>query len=164
MAFEAILRAHFARYPSMQIQDTYKLIHQAAMGSEHAISDPEAARRWMEHELAGMGVGPDELMIDPISNDKQIVRVHLRPFMAQGGNVVALLHAFIRTAGEFRGNIQTLKNYWIIAADIGYYSLAEMDDFMRAIQEQDYPAVHHSSQYETLYRPAYRVIWRKFLS
>jgi hypothetical protein len=164
MRFEAILRAHLVRYPAMQIQDIYKLVHQATLGSGHAISSIEGARNWMERELAEMGTGPDEPVMDPISEDGQIVRVHLRSFVVGGGNPDALLDAFIRTANEYRGDTQTLKNYWNIATSIGYYSIAEMGDYIQSMQAQNYPAVHHSSKYERLYRPAYRVAWRKFIS
>ena len=164
MRFEAILSAHFTRYPAMQIQDVYKLVHQAAMGSEHAISSPEGARNWMERELAELGVGPDEPVIDPISDDGQIARVHLRPFVAGGGDPRILLDAFIRTANEYRGSVQTLKDYWNFATGIGFYSVAEMNDHIQSMQAQNYPAVHHSPTYERLYHPAYRVVWRKFIS
>jgi hypothetical protein len=86
MAIEDVLHAHIARYPAMQIQDIYKLVHQAAMGSEHAISSARGPRMWLERELAEMGSGPEETLIDPISGDGQIVRVHLRPFLARGGD------------------------------------------------------------------------------
>ncbi|HZW04755.1 MAG TPA: hypothetical protein VFF68_12555, partial [Anaerolineaceae bacterium] len=69
MTFEEILRAHHARYPRMQIQDEYKLIHQAALGSEHAVDSPEMARKWLIQEAAAMGNGPDEPVFDPISDD-----------------------------------------------------------------------------------------------
>ena len=164
MAFESILRDHLSRYPSMQIQDVYKLLHQAAFGSEHAISSVEGVRTWMERELADMGTGPSEPMIDPISVDGQIVRVHLRPFVEQGGNVDMLLSAFILTANEFPGNKQVMEIYWKTAVAIRHFPVKGMDDFIQAMREQDFPAVHHSPEYERLYRPAYRVVWRKFIS
>jgi len=163
MTIEAVLRAHFVRYPSMQIQDVYKLIHQAALGSEHAISSIEGARKWMERELAEMGTGPDEPVVDPISADDQIVRVHLRPYMAQGGVPETLFDAFLRTANEYRGDRQVLKDYWNTVIDMKYFPFTEMDGFIKSMQAQNYPAVHHSPEYERLYRPAYRVVWRKFI-
>ena len=39
MTLDIVLPAHFSRYPAMKIQDIYKLIHQAALGSEHAVSN-----------------------------------------------------------------------------------------------------------------------------
>lgn len=163
MSFESILRAHLARYPAMQIQDVYKLVHQAALGSEHAVSSLEGVRKWMERELAEMGEGPVEPVLDPISEDGQILRVHLRPFVAGGGDPSVLLDAFIQTANEYRGDAQTLKTYWKSATNVGHFPPAEMDDFIQSMQAEIYPAVHHSPQYESLYRPAYRVVWRKFI-
>jgi hypothetical protein len=102
--------------------------------------------------------------MDPISASGQIVRVHLRPFVAQGGKVEILLRAFIRTAREYRGGLQTLVDYWNITASMGYHPTVEMDNFMRSMQAQAYPAVHHSLEYRQLYRPAYRVVKAEFFS
>jgi hypothetical protein len=163
ITFESILRDHFARYPSMQIQDVYKLIHQAVMGSEHAVSNAEGVRKWMWRELVEMGTGPVEPEIDPISADGQIVRMHLRSFVAQGGDPEKMLNAFIRTANEFHGDIQVLKDCWNTAKDVQYFPPAEMDRFIESMQAQNYPAVHHSPEFERLYRPAYRVVWQNLL-
>ena len=163
MSIEAVLHVHFSRYPAMQIQDVYKLLHQAAFGSEHAISNPEDARKWMERELAEMGSGSDGITIDPISADGQIVRVHLRPFLAQGGNLETLLVAFIRTANEFHSDKNTLESYWKIATGMMQFSPIKMDEFIGSMRAEGYPALHHSPMYEKMYRPAYRVIWRKFI-
>jgi hypothetical protein len=133
------------------------------MGSEHAISSPDRARQWLQREIAEMGSGPDESMIDPISVDGQIVRVHLRPFIGQGGDPETLLNAFIQTANEYRGEIQVLKDHWKTATEIQCFPCTEMDEFLETMQTQYYPAVHHSHEYERLYRPAYRVVWRKFI-
>ena len=164
MTFKEILQEHLLRYPAIQIQDVYKLIHQASMGSEHAISGVAGAREWMERELSEMGTGPDEPVVDPISADGQIVRVHLRPYVLQGGDTEALLNAFIRTANEFRGDLQLLDGYWKTAMDMQHFSPAQMKSFIESMQTQNYPAVHHSPEFENLYRPAYRVVWRKFIA
>ena len=71
MTIETVLYAHFCRYPTMCIQDVYKLIHQAALGSEHAVSHAEDARKWMERQLADLGTGPDEPVVDPIPAEGQ---------------------------------------------------------------------------------------------
>jgi hypothetical protein len=163
MMFESVIQAHLARYPAMQIQDMYKLIHQAAMGSEHAVASTDGPRSWMERELAEMGTGPDEPMTDPISADGQILRVHLRPFVAQGGDPEMLLTAFIRTANEFRGDTKILRRYWKVAIELGHFPSDQLDAFMQSMQAKKYPAAHHSPEFERLYRPAYRVVWRKFL-
>jgi hypothetical protein len=164
MTIETVLHTHFSRYTAMQIQDVYKLLYQAALGSEHAISNSEDARQSLERELAEMGAGTEEVTIDPISADEQIVRVHLRPFAVQGGDPQTLLDAFTRTANEFRGNRQLLEDYWESATGMQHFPSAEMNSFIETVREQNYPAMHHSPEYEKLYRPAYRVIWRKYIS
>jgi hypothetical protein len=161
--FESILRSHLTRYPAMQIQDVYKLIHQAALGSEHAAPDPESARTWMEREIAEMGDGPSEPVVDPISADGEIVRVHLRPYVLRGDSLEKLVEVFIRTANEYRGEIALLESFWATAVRLGKFPAADMDNFFQPMKVDNFPAVHHSSEFKKAYSPAYRVIARKFL-
>lgn len=142
----------------MQIQDLYKLLHQAALGSEHAVTNPESAWNWLRRELVEMREGPPEPLIDPISPGGEIARIHLRPFVATGHNPDVLLNAFIRTANEFHGDVRLLEGFWQAAITSSKLPAAEMEEFIRSMKEQNYPAVHHSSEYEELYRPAYRVV------
>jgi len=100
--FRRILENHFLRYPQMQIADLYKLLHQAALGSEHAVRDERVARDWLEDELVEMGDGPDDPLMDPLTPDGQILRVHLRPYRRAGKKSEMLLKAFIQTANEWR--------------------------------------------------------------
>jgi len=148
----------------MRIQDAYKLIHQASLGAGHAVASLEMARQWIQRELAEMGDGPAEPVLDPISPDGEIVRIHLRPYAARGGDPEALLTAFFRTANEFTGKIQTLKDGLEILAGLRQFPAVEMHEFAQTIRAQGYPAVHHSPEYSRLYRPAYRVIWREQIS
>jgi hypothetical protein len=160
---EGILRTHFSQYPAMQIQDIYKLLHQAAFGSAHAIPDVERARKWLEKESAEVGAGAEELAIERISPDGEIVRVHLRPFLAQGGDTEMLLSAFLRTAHAFVGSKENFERYWKTALSLGKFPQQKMDNFIAPLREQEYPAVHHSTTYREEYRPAYRVVLAKLL-
>jgi len=158
---------HVCRYPLMQVEDLYKLIHQGAMGSEHAVSDVAAARSWLMEELSQLAEGPEEPAIDDISADGQIVRVHLRPFARSGGDPDLLLAAFLRTANEFRGSTERLQQCWSLAeemADAGElpFQRDAMRAFFESVQEHSYPAAHHSSAYQQAYRPAYRVVLRRY--
>jgi len=166
--FRKILTSHLTRYPAMQVQDLYKLLHQAVLGSEHALHDEQAARDWLERELAGMGDGPDDPRLDPLPPNGQILRVHLRPYLRAGKNAEALLRAFIQTANEWRGSPKKLKEYGASAARLaqagtGPIRQEEIEAYFGKMEEQDFPAVHHSEIYERLYRPAYRVVARQFL-
>jgi hypothetical protein len=155
---ETVLQTHFSRYPAMQIQDLYKLIHQASMGSEHAVPDSETARTWLTRELADMGAGIPEPLIDPISADGDIVRIHLRPYLAAGHEPDLLLEAFIRTANEYIGEARRLEGYWQAAVNAARFPAEMMDEYIQSMKARSYPAVHHSPEYGRSYRPAYRVV------
>jgi len=166
--FAAVVLAHLARYPAMRVEDVYKLAHQACLGSEHAVRDRAQAERWLERELAQLGDGPPEPTIDPIAPDGRIVRVHLRPFLAAGGDASGLLDAFVRTANGFRGSHERLRSAWAtveaLAADGSLpVSRTETEAFGRRMNDAGHPAVHHSAAYGAAYRPAYRVVARRFL-
>jgi hypothetical protein len=152
----------------MQVEDAYKLVHQASLGSEHAVSDVARAREWLTHELAHLGEGPAEPILDPISADDRILRVHLRPYVANGGDPVRLLDAFVRTANDFQGSTDQLRIYWACVermASAGHlpFSQALVREYAVRMEALNYPAVHHSDAYRAAYRPAYRVIARDFL-
>jgi hypothetical protein len=163
-----VLGDHCRRYPRLQVADLYKLLHQASMGSEHAVSDEEGVRAWLESELATMGAGPQEPLIDPISPEGEIVRVHLRPYVEAGHDPEQLLEAFLRTAREVRGSIERLRRYWeaaerMVLAGQFPFSPDDMDEFMQRMERQGFSAIHHSRIYKRSYRPAYRVVARTFL-
>lgn len=162
-----ILLGQLSRHPAMQIVDIYKLVHQASMGSEHAVSDRGAAQLWLEQELASLGAGPDDPLVDPISHDGSILRIHLRPFIAQGGDPIKLLDAFIRTANEFHGSTTILQDYWnevtkMAAAGELPFSREEVCNFGEEMAAQHYHAMHHSRVYAEVYKPAYRVVAKVF--
>jgi hypothetical protein len=163
-----IMLNHAGRYPAMQVQDVYKLLHQAALGSEHAVCDEQAARDWLERELTEMNGGPDDPLFDPISPDGQILRIHLRPYTRAGKNPETLLRAFVQTANEWHGSLETLKGYGAAAAgwpgaETGSIRPDELKTFFDKMEAQDFPAMHHSEVYKRLYGPAYRVVARQYL-
>jgi hypothetical protein len=104
-----VLLRHAERHPLWGLDDLYKLVHQAALGSEHAVTDERAARDWLVRELAGIGPGPDEPLVDPISPDGAIVCVHLRTSARLGLAPERLVQAFLRTAREFRGSVEAIE-------------------------------------------------------
>jgi hypothetical protein len=169
LLFQQILTDHLARYPLMQAEDVYKLVHQAGLGSEHAVTDVARAREWLAHELAHLGEGPVEPVLDPISADGRILRVHLRPYVANGGDPARLLNAFVRTANNFQGSTDQLRIDWAYVEQMAVaghlpFSQAVVREYAVRMEALNYPAVHHSDAYRTAYRPAYRVIARDFLT
>jgi hypothetical protein len=166
--FSRIINEHLTRYPVMQLEDLYKLAHQACLGSEHAVASWDYAQQRLQQELVQMGDGPAEPLVDPITADGRIVRVHLRPLVAGGGDVDQLLDAFIRTAAEYAGTPADLENYAteveaIAATGAFPFQPADVGIYWQRLEVLGYPAVHHSAVYRTAYQPAYRVIAAEFL-
>ncbi|MEW6579528.1 MAG: hypothetical protein AB1435_10070 [Chloroflexota bacterium] len=162
----ALIRTHLARYPQMQIADIYKLLHQAAFGPGHLIASKKAAREWLEHEAGRVSPSAELPLVESAHPDAQIVRLHLRPYLALGGDLKSLLEAFVRSAEQVRGDAQQMAAWWqvfeglcsegALCADICEQREATL--FGRARAQEQWPAVHHSPAYHTVYQPVYRVL------
>jgi len=164
-----VLIVNANRYPDWTEQDLYKLLYQAAMGNEHAIIDEAGVRRWMEKELAEMGDGPDDLLFDPISPDGAILRVHLRPMMKAGIDPDLILQAFLNTSHVFKGSLDRLLLYMESAVEAAKkkeidFPVISLTNYFAHMKDSGFPAVHHSLEYEKVYRPAYRVVAKNSLS
>ena len=158
-----LLSAHLARYPAMQLDDIYKLLHQAALGPGHAVDNPAAARRRLDEEMTTMGEGPAELLQDVISADGRLGRVHLRPYLASGANPDALHRAFVETANRYPAAPDKLAKFCGCLGDLAAtggiaFAREEVLSYFDKISRDGYPVVHHSEQFRSAYRPAYRVV------
>lgn len=167
-AFRRIIVLQTKRYPLMEVQDLYKLIHQASMGSEHAVHDLEVTRTFLEREVIELVEAPDEPVQDIISPDGRIARINLRPYLASNASLDKLFDAFVRTANDFDGNTKRLKRYWSYAEQLTRgstftFSSTALQTFFTQMDDQGFPAVHHSAAYSAAYQPAYRVIVYAFL-
>lgn len=156
------------QHPEYQIDDIYKFIHQASFGSEHAVKDTAHLRKWMEEEIAGLDLSINEPLVQPLSPDGKLVRINLRPYIQNEYDIEKLLTAFIRTANEYKGPIQSIKTYWKCALKIADrkklgLKKAEMKKYFSEMEKKNFPAVHHSAVYEKKYRPAYRVVNIEYL-
>lgn len=162
------LIAEVARHPSMKVEDLYKFIHQASFGSEHAVRDTVAVSEWMENEISTLDLSFSESMMDTLSSGGNLVRVNLRPWLLEGKDKKILLAAFIKTANTFHGTKADFMANWECAMDLAKnnyfkFSCREMDRFIKKMQKENLPAIHHSKKYEELYKPAYRVVDVQFL-
>lgn len=169
--FAPVVSWHVARYPDLEVEDVYKLLHQSVAGPAHAIEDPDVARQWLDREWNGLGVPlEDEEMYEPLSSDGRLVRVNLRPWRAAGRAPESVLNAFVRTAGTLPSDTAKIRTELDaiagcadrIAADLGL-SADAIHTFFSDRALEGYPAIHHSEIYERAHRPAYRVVIRSYL-
>ena len=158
-----LLSQHIARYPRMQLDDIYKLLHQAALGPGHAVKDAAAARAWLEKEVAELGTGPVEPENDIISPDGRLVRVHLRTWVAAGRSLDDLNRVFVETANSYPPSRDRLEKFCGCLGDLAGagripFAQQEVVAYFDRIAQAGYPVVHHSRTYTDAYRPAYRVV------
>jgi len=167
-SFRQVILDHYSRYPLIQVLDLYKLIYQGVFGCEHAGVDEENARLMLEQEMKNKPGSMEEPVIDPISVDGQIVRVNLRPYFAGGGNLQALVKAFVLTARKYKGIDSTFIRYWGYAemmAAMGdlIFNIDDMRKEFASLKQAGFPPVHHTDEYVKAYQPAYRVVLREYL-
>ena len=157
-----LLSMHLKRYPAMQLDDIYKLLHQAALGPGHAVDNPAAARKRLDEEAATLASGATEPAQDIISPDGRLGRVHLRTYLAQGGDLGTLHRAFVETA-QLSASPDKLAKFCGCLGDLaatGDIPFAQEDvvAYFEKIAQDGYPVVHHSASFRDAYHPAYRVI------
>lgn len=159
-----LLGQHLQRYPRMQLDDVYKLLHQAALGAGHAVSDRGRALAALEDECRALeaDAGADPL-VDRISPDGRLARVHLRAYLASGQALGVLADAFVRTPQLCPAAPDRLAKFCGCLGDLADaggipFTRAQVSAWFDDIAGRGYPPVHHSQGYRDAYRPAYRVV------
>lgn len=165
-AVAALIHTHVNRYPAMDILDVYKLLHQAVFGPGHTITNRRATREWLERESDLLIPSYDEALLENIHPQGQIVRAHLRPYLAARGNLEKLLDGYIRSAEAVQGNSAIMAAWWDIFQHMVEEPGALASRFPartialvgRTRASENWPASHHSPAYDQTYKPAYRVL------
>jgi hypothetical protein len=130
--------------------------------------DAAAVHAALQHEMEAMGSGPDEPMVDPISPDGKLARVHLRAYAAAGRRVEALADAFVATVQQPPDGHDKLVRFCGCLGDFAdsgeiAFDAASVRAYFEKVAAERYPAVHHSTAYRSAYRPAYRIVRIDFL-
>jgi hypothetical protein len=158
------LQDHLRRHPGAKAADVYKFIHQSVFGPAHLIEDPAGARAYLKAEMAGMGAVPaGESLLENLGGDPALVRVNLRPFLAQGLDSERLLAALVHTANAVTGvpaeMLPRLREGSGILRERGREAVAIQLEILAEEQaRKGFEALHHSKAYRAAYHPAYRVI------
>lgn len=182
-----ILRAHRTSHPEAEATDLYKLLHQGVLGPGHMIEDRESAVSFLHREISGLRSavpesGAPDPLFEQLDPGGEVFRVHLRPFLAAGGDPDSLAEAFIRSASAFdpdagHGRFVLLWKRLLpgmaalLQEQAGFYpgfsgsapGRAGLDTLDARLAEAGYPAVRHSEAYRRAYAPAYRVALRREL-
>ena len=151
--------------PELRIEDAYKWLVHATRGGEHAVENEFAVRQWLDQEWATLDPPqPDEPLWVPLMPDGRIGRLNLRPYKARGGSTDLLHAAFIHGAQSFDASPDRFRNAWnslgrqLSRQPQGFLTRDAWQRLDREMRKHNYPAIHHSADYEKSRHPAYRVL------
>ena len=148
----------------MEPRDIYKLLYQGVRGPEHLIASPKSFADRLAEEWNALDVVEGDPLWESIRPDGSLRRLNLRPYKTQGGRLDELVIACLETGKRIWGTQADLQRAWenfAAACRDGLWSsldLLEVESFTRWLATNGYPSVHHSEQYRSLYRPAYRLV------
>ena len=155
---------HYNDMEEFRLADAYKMLYQGCLGPEHAIPDPEAVKQWLYKEWEDVEASSLEGLFVDISIQQPIYRINLRAAKAFEITKGQILEEFMSLAREFPKRPDLLREYWQkISQQIqnGKKLVCNPEDlahFNREILKNDYPAVHHSSEYREINKPSYRLV------
>ena len=155
-----VLTVHAERYPLMRPTDAVKLVFQNEMGGGHLIAD---ARKSLERLCTEVGQIPFDSaapLFEDIGNG--LGRVMLAGLDPRLYTPEQLNADFVRSAQHHQGDPDMLRQKLDVlrkaaAEGLFAFSATELDDFLGPYMASGCPAVSHSPEYRTAYRPAYRI-------
>ena len=160
-----LLIKHYQKYPSLQMADIFKYIHQSTFGCEHLVSSLQAATDYISAEYENTSLPEDAPLVEPL--DGAYSRVYLT-WLNQGLSAQTFGKLFFESAKtETDGKAEAENKLAVAHALASENSLPfPADAFEKAAlqwQQNNYPAMHHSEAFRNTYHPAYRVIANKYI-
>lgn len=159
-----LIEEHLERYEGMTARDVYKLLYQGILGPEHSIPSTEDFTARLEEELVELQPDPGERLLEAIRPDGKLKRIHLRAWLATGQDISRLVEACLETGKQPWGTLKELSQIWyrfLDEVEEGRFPTilgSEARGLDNWLQEDHFPAAHHSTQYRSLYQPAYRLV------
>ena len=160
---KSILLSHARKYPLMEPTDAVKLIYQNEFGGGHLIRDEAACLRFLQREYDSIEKNRDLPIGEDIGNG--ILRVNLAALKPE--DLERLGAVFLRSAAEHTGDparflkkldvLRTLTREGVFA-----FGTQELESYLDDYGRAGYPPVSHSDFYREKYKPAYRIVLRKY--
>ena len=165
-----LIDQHLRWYPCMEPRDVYKLLYQGVLGPEHNIEDKTAFRERLLAGFASLEARQGERLYEPVRPDGSLVRINLRRFKLEYGDLDWLIAACLAAGRQKWGELEELKSAWDTFFGLcqegrwpgfGPTSVSECSVWLQA---RGYPAEHHSPAYRSCRQPSYRLIGKTALS
>ncbi len=160
----ALVNSHKEKYPESRITDVYKLLYQACMGPEHALTNCANVNTWLMQEWDSISKDSEEELYEDLSLHYPVFRLNLRPAKAKNIEPSKISEIFFALANEFPKKPEVLVSVWDIVSEkikggiINLPDAGDINKFNEFITARQYPAMHHSDEYAKAYKPAYRLV------
>lgn len=159
------LLAEAAAHPALGPRDIFKFLYQSAFGCEHLLASRERARAMIEEEVATADPAAPTAVTEL---DGAYARVPLA-YLTLGLTADTLAHLFCLSAKGEDGGAAALAEKLAVAETLAAegrfpFSHAVWREALSAWAAAGYPPVRHTEAYRAAYRPAYRVIARRYLA
>jgi hypothetical protein len=164
---KTLVEFHQQHHPQLKAQDVYKLFYQSAFGVEHILADSADVTAYLVNELSSIDTAiPGEPLLEQISLEGGLVRVNLRPFKALNLDPLLLVKVMFLSARETIPDTILFYRLWnefsaLVRFGILKSPFDDIKEWDANIAEGGIKPVHHSLEYSSVNKPAYRVVRRK---
>lgn len=153
-----IVKKHLEKYPLMQEEDIYKLLHQSFFGPAHYVDDVLWAKKYLFAEA--------ESCKDDVPEIIEVGGGYFRYTLINNQQYLdSLCDAFVKSANTFNDNKDGFKELLDVIAE--HLPNKELKNkyvkLAKDLSTFDYPAVSHSQIYRENYRPHYRIVHKDYI-
>lgn len=161
-----LIMMHIKQYPMMEIQDMFKLFHQASFGPAHFNKQPsiDFIMKYLDEELSQVNVNDEKPSVIKIG--QEYIRIDLIAIIKGEITREELAQTFYQSMQDSIDRNQAIIQFnsycHVLLKLIHHNQMAfnenEVVSHLKWYIDQDYPAVHHSKTYQSHYTPHYRVV------
>ncbi len=162
-----LIKQHLQTRPNAEARDVYKFLYQGVFGVGHIISEKAWSILVEEAGRIDLTDHLEDPLLEPVSPDREMVRVNLRQYINKGGDLETL-YTVMKKSAEHKGDEGTFLAYWsefrrMAAENIPGIPLADIEEIDDWIEEEGIVPMHHTEAYREAYYPAYRVVLKSVL-
>jgi len=159
------LLQHYFDYPQAEVQDLFKFLHQSVFGPGHLIADRDENFKRLQAEVKTLDITSKEKIIDFLQ--PRLCRLHLQVLNQTSLNITTLQRFFEISATTLQGDVEDYHKKIDLLRTLcanGDLPLAvdAVDHFKKKIITAPTRPFRHSETYREAYKPAYRVVDKKF--
>jgi len=156
---------HLRRRPAARPRDIYKLLYQGVFGVGHIVTGKAKDILTEEAGRISLKEHSEDPLFEPVSPDGSMVRVNLRQYLLQGGDLDKL-NIVMKESAKIKGETEVFLGYWgqfkkLVADGVLSFPVSEVEELDELIKREGVKPMHHTKAYREAYYPAYRVVSMK---